>query len=64
MDEQKAKVKHFSIGEEIIFFLIPLVGIIVYFINTAREPEKARYALGISITGLVLGAVLSMMFVL
>ena len=53
--EPESKSKHFSFGEEALFFLIPIVGLIMYFINVNSNPEKSKYALGISAVGLAIG---------
>lgn len=47
-----------SEGEQIVSFLIPLIGFIIYGVNSSERPYKANKALKASIWGMAFGVIL------
>jgi phage shock protein PspC (stress-responsive transcriptional regulator) len=47
-----------SEGEKIVSFLIPLVGFIIYGVNSSERPDKANKALKAAIWGMAFGVIL------
>lgn len=47
-----------SEGEQVVSFLIPLVGFIIYSVNSSERPYKAKKALMAAIWGVVMGVCL------
>ena len=52
----------FSLFENIVFFLIPPSGILMYAIHRFNYPEKAKEALNISFAGIIIVAILGYVF--
>lgn len=52
--QQPEKDHSFSFGEQLAFFLIPILGMMVYATTLSSNPEKAKYALGVSMVPIIL----------
>ena len=50
-----------TIGYAAVGFLLPVVGIILYAINSSSSPKKAKAALRGAVAGFIIGAALSLL---
>jgi len=58
MSEQLTSNDKLSIGLQILSFIIPIVGIIIYFINKSNSPNKAKKAGVAALLGIGVGILL------
>lgn len=61
--DRTIKVDYKSTGLNIISFLIPLIGIILYFSNKSESPKKAKSIINYTIGGIAVYIILYLLFV-